>query len=48
MKFKHFLYALFFVPLISFGQQKISGTITSEDDGSPLPGASIIVQDKDS
>lgn len=46
MKFKHFLYALFFVPLISFGQQKISGTITSADDGSPLPGASIIVQDK--
>lgn len=43
MKLKKILFILLVVPIITFGQQKISGVVTSADDGTPLPGASVVV-----
>ena len=35
---------LFFIPVISFGQQSVSGTITDADTGEPLLGVTVLVQ----
>ncbi|MGC1515764.1 MAG: SusC/RagA family TonB-linked outer membrane protein, partial [Maribacter sp.] len=44
MKMKLLLVLLIFVPIGLMAQGQISGTVTSVDDGMPLPGASVIVQ----
>ena len=41
-----FCYSLAFLVLATqyvFGQVKVSGTVTSKDDGQPLPGVSVVV-----
>ena len=43
MKLKLFLLLMTFVPLGLLAQEQISGTVTSQDDGMPLPGASVVV-----
>lgn len=37
-----FVYLIMLAPVLAFAQQRITGTVTSEDDGSGLPGVSII------
>jgi TonB-linked SusC/RagA family outer membrane protein len=44
MKLKHFLVLLIFVPAGLLAQKQIIGTVTSADDGIPLPGASVVVK----
>jgi TonB-linked SusC/RagA family outer membrane protein len=39
-----FTFLLLMLPATIFGQVKITGTITDAADGSPLPGASILIQ----
>lgn len=43
MKLKLLLFLLIFVPIWVFAQGQITGTVTSQDDGMPLPGASVVV-----
>ncbi len=43
MKLKLLFYILSFVPLGLLAQGQITGTVTSADDGVPLPGASVLV-----
>src|SRR5690606_39054970 len=43
MKLKLLLLLMTFVPLGLFAQEQIKGTVTSQDDGMPLPGASVVV-----
>lgn len=43
MKLKLLFYLLIFAPLGLLAQSQISGTVTSQGDGMPLPGASIVV-----
>ena len=43
MKLKLLLLLMTFVPLGLLAQEQIKGTVTSQDDGMPLPGASVVV-----
>jgi len=42
--FRIFTLMLLFLPATLFGQVKITGTVTDASDGSPLPGANILIQ----
>lgn len=44
MKSKIVMLLLIFVPVGLLAQGQITGTVTSADDGMPLPGASVVVQ----
>jgi TonB-linked SusC/RagA family outer membrane protein len=44
MKLKHLFLLLIFVPVGLMAQLQIKGTVTSADDGMPLPGASVVVK----
>ncbi|MGS0527050.1 carboxypeptidase-like regulatory domain-containing protein [Zobellia nedashkovskayae] len=44
MKLKLLFLLLFFVPLGLLAQGQITGTVTSADDGMPLPGASVVIK----
>ncbi|SHJ36820.1 SusC/RagA family TonB-linked outer membrane protein [Pseudozobellia thermophila] len=44
MKLKLLFFLLTFVPLGLLAQGQITGTVTSADDGMPLPGASVVVK----
>lgn len=42
---KNLIYFLLFVPLLLFAQTKeVTGTVTSADDGMPLPGVNVLVK----
>ena len=43
MKLKLFFYLLIFAPLGLIAQGQLTGVVTSQDDGMPLPGASVVV-----
>ncbi|MBR9856048.1 MAG: hypothetical protein GYB37_16010, partial [Algicola sp.] len=43
MKLKLLFLIMICVPLGLLAQEQIRGTVTSQDDGMPLPGASVIV-----
>ncbi len=42
MKLKFLFYLLIFAPFSLLGQGQITGTVTSSDDGMPLPGATVV------
>src|SRR4030042_3339900 len=42
--FRMFTFLLLTIPSALFGQVKITGTVTDAADGSPLPGAGILIQ----
>ncbi len=44
MKLKLLILLLIFVPIGLLAQVQITGTVTSADDGMPLPGASVVVK----
>src|SRR5680860_570332 len=44
MKLKLLFLLLIFVPIGLLAQGQITGTVTSADDGMPLPGASVVVK----
>lgn len=45
MKFKLLFHILLLVPLSIFAQEiEVSGTVTAEDDGMPLPGVSVFIE----
>lgn len=44
MKLKLLLLLMVFVPIGLLAQGQITGTVTSSDDGSPLPGTSVIIK----
>ncbi|HMB64935.1 MAG TPA: SusC/RagA family TonB-linked outer membrane protein, partial [Eudoraea sp.] len=43
MKLKYLIYLLIFAPIGLWAQGQVTGTVTSSDDGMPLPGATVVV-----
>lgn len=43
MKLKYLIYLLIFAPMGLWAQGQVTGTVTSSDDGMPLPGATVVV-----
>ena len=42
---KRVLFVLLFVPLISFAQTTVSGTVTEQASSLPLPGVNVVIKD---